>query len=171
MRRAMLTFLVVAFCSSCGTNTTDDYDKLSLDEKTKFLRSKAEDYCSKQNDESIYDYYITYNFEKRNIKVPEQHGAFQNFHLVTDTLDNGKVIVKNAEISVDIFSRVSYNVDKELGNIFSTGIQFDIDSTGNISSHQGFIIFWNDKKDKGERVKGVYFRDDPTMSVEKYRKN
>lgn len=171
MRQTVLTLLLGFLCLSCGTNATDGYEKLSLDKKTELLRTRAQEYCTKQNDESIIDFSITYNFEKQNIKEPEQYGAFQNFHLITDTLDNGKVIVTNAEITVDIFNRESYKVDKELGNIFSTGIQFEIDSIGNIKGHQGFIIFWNDKKENAEKVKGVYFRDDPTMSIEKYRKD
>jgi hypothetical protein len=170
MNRGLLTLATLIFCISCGTNKTDSYDSLSLDEKTELLRTRAQEYCSKQNDESIYDYYITYNFEKRNIKEKEQHGAFQNFHLITDSLKTGKEIISKAEISVDIWSKEKYKFDEELGNIFSTGLQFDIDSTGNITGHQGFIIFWNDKKDKEARVKGMYFRDDPTFSVAKYRK-
>lgn len=169
------TIITLAICSTiigCSNNNSKPAENSSNTEVSststgldkEAIRKKAMDYCQKNNDAVFFDYFRAYNAEFVNTKVQHEFGAFQDFNLITDSLDdqfkkNPKKLLQ-AETSVIISnSQDIYKVDKTLGKLHIVGLQFDLNNEGQITGHREYLIFWNDNKKSGDKTTAIYPKD------------
>ena len=137
MKTKLFMLIIIMIIAGCESKFTD----LSKNEKKAVVTENIKSY-----------------FDKNKNKVEIQNFQFllkQSNKLkpcIVKPFENIKVLIRDsiyASNSLNLFSSYEYlNEDSEYGEIDAYGIEFDIDTTGNIKSISSYISFtkWSDDK-------------------------
>lgn len=167
MKEFRYIYLIILIIISCSDNEQINRETLKKD---------AIDYCHKQRDSFIQDYFNAYDYEYSNTNVTQEFGAFQYFKLLTDSSDAQMNKTRRqqllAQTSVFISnSEKLYKTNQKFGKLVEVGIEFTLDNKKRISGHREFLLFQDGDKIDNVKYTILYVKNPAKEGSLAYRKS